>query len=207
VAGADLHDGVGDRGQTAQGGARIHHANLYVVNTGDSASGRKGEGLEMLKTYVFPSVTDDTWRNERIWSGAASGEGIIFLLRNATEVDPGAGDKRLLIEETEFGGVLDVIKRDGNKLSAMLRRAGTEPRSAIWRSRIATRTRCSCARAITTSPSTAISRAASCGQNSRATKRPTGWRTAYSGFLASGQSFCRTAATSAPNRSRTRLPG
>jgi hypothetical protein len=114
---------VWGRAASTKGGARIHRANLFAVTVGDSSLGRKGEGLETLNTYVFPTVADEIWRKERIRSGAASGEGIIFHLRDATDKDAGANDKRLLIQETEFGGMLDVINRDGNKLSAILRAA------------------------------------------------------------------------------------
>jgi hypothetical protein len=36
-------------------------------------------------------------------------------------IDEGVSDKRLLILETEFGGVLRVLEREGNKLSALIR--------------------------------------------------------------------------------------
>ena len=37
--------------------------------------------------------------------------------------DPGVADKRLLVLEPEFGGVLKALTRDGNKLSAVIRMA------------------------------------------------------------------------------------
>jgi hypothetical protein len=37
--------------------------------------------------------------------------------------DPGVADKRLLVTESEFGGVLKALQRDGNKLSALIRLA------------------------------------------------------------------------------------
>jgi hypothetical protein len=48
----------------------------------------------------------------------SSGEGLIHAVR-----DPGVTDKRLMVEETEFGAVLRVMRRDGNILSTVLRQA------------------------------------------------------------------------------------
>jgi len=114
---------IGRRAWTLAG-ARDHFTNLYAVTVGESAVGRKGEALEMLKRYVFPTVTDGdrSWPS-RIVSGAASAEGIIYALRDKTDADAGAQDKRLLLEESEFGGLLDVINRENNKLGALLRDA------------------------------------------------------------------------------------
>ena len=114
---------IGRRAWTLAG-ARDHFPNLYAVTVGESAVGRKGEALEMLKRYVFPTITDGDWIwPSRIVGGAASAEGIIFALRDKTDQDAGAEDKRLLLEESEFGGMLDVINRENNKLGALLRDA------------------------------------------------------------------------------------
>ena len=69
----------------------------------------------------------------------SSGEGLIYDVRVAVVgkeaikdrgkvigyqdviVDHGVADKRLLVVETEFGGVLKVLAREGNKLSAVMR--------------------------------------------------------------------------------------
>ena len=106
------------------GGAREHFTNLFAVTVGDSAVGRKGEALAMLKRYVIPTITkhDQKWRG-RIVSGAASGEGLIYALRDPVGDDDGADDKRLLLEESEFGGLLTVIDRKDNKLGEILRDA------------------------------------------------------------------------------------
>ena len=112
-------------------GARDHFTNLYAVTVGESAVGRKGEAWAMLKRYVFPTLTDSdkSWLS-RIAHGAASGTGLIFAMRDPTEkeeteeeTDPAERDKRLLLEESEFGGMLDIMNRDGNNLSAVLRDA------------------------------------------------------------------------------------
>jgi len=65
-------------------------------------------------------------------TGLASGEGLIHRVRDPAWhtvkgklelADAGIEDKRLLIVETEFGGVLDVMSRPGNILSAVVRQA------------------------------------------------------------------------------------
>ena len=69
----------------------------------------------------------------------SSGEGVISAVRDPTEArtpikdkgkivdyqittsDPGVDDKRLMIVESEFGGVLKAIQREGNKLTSVIR--------------------------------------------------------------------------------------
>jgi hypothetical protein len=81
------------------------------------------------------------WAADRIQAGLSSGEGLITAVRDLLETrspirekgkivdwqmvvtDTGATDKRLLILETEFGGVLRALEREGNKLSALIRLA------------------------------------------------------------------------------------
>ena len=114
---------IGRNAYTKVGNAtRKHYASLFSVTVGTTSIGRKGTGLDLLKAHVFPSIDDEIWRNKCIANGASSGTGIVFHLRNATEKDPGAEDKLLLLEETEFGNVLNVIKREGNDLSGILRK-------------------------------------------------------------------------------------
>jgi hypothetical protein len=45
--------------------------------------------------------------------------------------DQGVEDKRLLLLEPEFGGVLQALNRDGNKLSAVIRQAWDSDTMAI----------------------------------------------------------------------------
>src|SRR4029450_7174609 len=63
-----------------------------------------------------------------IRSGLSSGEGVIAAVQDPVKEGDGCGvvgvlDKRLLIVEGEFGGVLQALKREGNKLSSILRNA------------------------------------------------------------------------------------
>jgi hypothetical protein len=67
-------------------------------------------------------------------SGLSSGEGFINEVRDPIQkwnpkeaafetVDPGVNDKRLMVTEPEFAGVLSVGERQGNTLSSLIRRA------------------------------------------------------------------------------------
>ncbi len=59
----------------------------------------------------------------------SSGEGIIYRLRDPSDerdkdgelLDPGSGDKRLMVVEGELGGVFKVMQRDGSIVSTVLR--------------------------------------------------------------------------------------
>lgn len=119
--------------------ATRHYTNENAVLVGDSAIGRKGTAGDRARD-VFKSL-DDIWAKSRIKGGLSSGEGLISAVRDRVtkiepvklgkqitgyheiEVDPGELDKRLLILETEFGGVLRMVEREGNKLSPLLRQA------------------------------------------------------------------------------------
>nr|EDZ40414.1 MAG: Hypothetical protein CGL2_11346193 [Leptospirillum sp. Group II '5-way CG'] len=102
--------------------------NLLLV--GDSSKGRKGTSWGRIRQLF--DLADPVW-SKRIQSGASSGEGIVFQVRDPmlttgkdgeeTLIDPGEEDKRLLLLEPEFASVLKAIERDGNTLSAILRQA------------------------------------------------------------------------------------
>jgi uncharacterized protein DUF3987 len=91
----------------------------------------------------FFQLVDEDWCSNRVKGGLASGEGLIWEVRDPLErkgtrnrvrtddlipaeveqIDPGVADKRLLLRETEFAAVLKVAKREGNTLSPVLRLA------------------------------------------------------------------------------------
>jgi hypothetical protein len=113
--------------------------NLFTVLVGQTAKGRKGTSLGQVLRVL--GVLDSTWSNGRIMSGLASGEGLIWAVRDEIrervpirekgrvvdyeEVvgDPGEKDKRLLVAEPEFARVLQVSERESNTLSAIIRQA------------------------------------------------------------------------------------
>ena len=119
-------------------GGTVHHANLYCVSVGATAS-RKGTAKD--DTFFVIRTVDSDWFSSRIQSGLSSGEGFVWAVRDPIEeqqpirekgrvvdyqtviTDPGVEDKRLLVVESEFGSTLRVLERDGNTLSAQIRQA------------------------------------------------------------------------------------
>jgi len=102
-----------------------HYLNSYVVLIGTTSKSRKGTSWGRVKK-LFRDV-DEHWTTHCISSGLSSGEGLIEAVRDATgegeEADPGVQDKRLLVCQGEFCGVLRCMERDGNTLSIVLRDA------------------------------------------------------------------------------------
>jgi hypothetical protein len=116
-----------------------HHGNEFVVLVGKTSKARKGTSWGRI-SHLFREA-EEQWAAERIQSGASSGEGIIWSVRDAihkqerikergepvryeeVEADPGVQDKRLLIYEPEFANVLKQTERQGNTLSVILRQA------------------------------------------------------------------------------------
>jgi hypothetical protein len=122
-----------------QVGATRHYLNLFVCTAGPTALGRKGTAWDIVKMAL--SYCDPDWVMFRVTGGLVSGEGMIWEVRDEVrgqeevrergqpprteEVvkDPGVADKRLLAVETEMGGLLKVLTREGNTLSALIRQA------------------------------------------------------------------------------------
>jgi hypothetical protein len=109
-----------------------HYSNLSVALVGRTSRGRKGTALDRIRAVV--KVADEIWTNERIRGGLSSGEGLINEVRDPSMkwdakenreviVDAGVRDKRLLLVEPEFAGVLAVMERSGNTVSQLIRKA------------------------------------------------------------------------------------
>lgn len=109
-----------------------HHVNLNAALVGDTSKGRKGTAMGRIRNVMQHS--DPTWCEERIKGGLSSGEGLIHEVRDEVKrwdaaaqaweiIDPGVKEKRLLLIEPEFAGVLAVASRQGNTLSTLIRRA------------------------------------------------------------------------------------
>ena len=118
------------------GGDR-HYPNLFTVGVGPTSGGRKGSAHGPLECF-FRCIDEGWVRN--IQSGLSSGEGLIWAVRDPVfkreknrgkrssgygdvEVDPGVIDKRLLVRQLEFLGALQVMRRQGNTLSPVIRDA------------------------------------------------------------------------------------
>lgn len=128
------------RGRYLRVGDAIHHARLFVALVGNSSRARKGTSATPIKRLLRAA-------EERLQAGPtpfpgglslnisdgplSSGEGLVWAIRdpssirdkNGDPLDPGVGDKRLLVIEGEFGGALRVAGREGSSLSAILRSA------------------------------------------------------------------------------------
>lgn len=121
--------------------ATRHHTNEFLVLVGQSAKARKGTSwghVERLFVAVDGQLASDGgavagWSHRRVASGLSSGEGLIWAVRDPIEkpnkegemvvVDEGEADKRFLVQEAEFAGVLKAVERQGNTLSPVVRQA------------------------------------------------------------------------------------
>lgn len=115
-----------------------HGLRVWPVLVGPSGSGRKGTAL--ANAGVILSRAAPEWWGRQM-GGLSTGEGVIQQIRDPVEgyepvrtkgagtfrapvtLDEGVKDKRLFVIETEFGSVLQVIGRERNTLSSVLRNA------------------------------------------------------------------------------------
>ncbi|CAN5416463.1 hypothetical protein BH10BDE1_BH10BDE1_27880 [soil metagenome] len=110
-----------------------HHGNVFVVLVGKSAKGRKGTSWGHVANLFRASEPE--WFARSVLSGLTSGEGLIASVRDSGTADeqpepPGwnpakelLADKRRLVIESEFAGLLRVLQREGNRLSPVIRDA------------------------------------------------------------------------------------
>jgi hypothetical protein len=122
----------------ARAGDALHPARLNGVVVGETSKGRKGSAARPVERAL--AEVDGTFAPARVLEGLSSGEGLIWQVRDPitkyerigrgpetktelVEVDPGVADKRLLIIESEFASPLRTAQREGNTLSAVIRRA------------------------------------------------------------------------------------
>lgn len=95
--------------------ADIHFTSLYAVIVGMTSKARKGTSWGQVRRVL--GDVDRAWVEDCIGSGLSSGEGLIAT------VSGHKADKRLLVFEAEFARVLQVWRREGNTLSAIMREA------------------------------------------------------------------------------------
>ena len=104
--------------------ATHHYTNEFAVIVGQSAIARKGTSLDRILSFL--TLADSDWSTHKIGSGLASGEGVIFAIRDpktseGSVTDEGVADKRLLVTESEFAQALSAAGRKDNTLSAIIR--------------------------------------------------------------------------------------
>lgn len=100
------------------------YPNLFTVIAGGTSAG-KGTAWAHVKN-IFKDVESE-WASKRVQSGLSSGEGLIKAVSNE---DRYSNDKRLMAVETEFSTVLNMNKREGNTLSAIIRGMWDEGRAS-----------------------------------------------------------------------------
>ncbi|RQD69821.1 MAG: DUF3987 domain-containing protein, partial [Tindallia sp. MSAO_Bac2] len=112
-----------------------HYMNLFTSLVGSTSKGRKGVSFGQIKR-LFESV-DERWSRDRVTQGLSSGEGLIWAVRDEQRttrknkdgeeeeiiIVDGIDDKRLTVVESEFASTIRVLKREGNTLSAIIRKA------------------------------------------------------------------------------------
>jgi hypothetical protein len=114
-----------------QVGGSVHYTNEFALLVGPTSIGRKGEAMQIGKRPLV--LVDGDWASAAIARGFGSGESIVEAVRdpetdldedgNERIIDRGSSDKRLLVNEEEFGHVLAVAGREGSTLSALIRSA------------------------------------------------------------------------------------
>ena len=122
----------------AMAGDAPHPPRLNAVVVGTTSLGRKGSAHRAVERAL--QLADPTFVSDRMTEGLSSGEGLIWEVRDPIYkrekvgkgpdaeyedvlADAGVGDKRLWVVESEFASVLRVAQRDGNTLTAIVRRA------------------------------------------------------------------------------------
>lgn len=108
-------------GPHAVADAASHPGRLFAAIVGNTADGRKGSAASNVRR-VF-EVADPEFTASRVLGGFGSGEILVDAVRDGTEDDPGADDRRLLVYEPELARIFKVAARDGSTLSPIVRDA------------------------------------------------------------------------------------
>lgn len=109
-------------------GGTFHRLNLFLLLLGETSIARKGTSLGWI-LRILEKAEARWYADCLMFGGLASGEGVLWRLRDAAPsedgpADAGVTDKRLLVVDEEFGGsALVTLAREGNTLSATLRNA------------------------------------------------------------------------------------
>jgi hypothetical protein len=126
------------RGPHAIVGRSYHFTNLFVAIVGNTGTGRKGTGGDIVSDCMKPA--DSEWAAYCQSPNLVSGEGVIEALHDPvvkmvakkggkpddfepTTIDPGVIDKRLLITSPELASALKAANRENSILSQTLREA------------------------------------------------------------------------------------
>ncbi len=129
-----LLSGAVGRGPYQRIGDSTIHMRPFFLLVGKSGKARKGTAEHTPREVarradsILRKLYGTSDRLRVHGGGLSSGEGVAFAIRDPREPDEngkggdlGVGDKRLLVIESEFANLLELIKRPGNVLSSMLR--------------------------------------------------------------------------------------
>ncbi len=114
------------RGPFMSVGNTRHHCRQFMLHTGRSGRGRKGDAVSLVSRIERKlRELNEVAAPQVHRGGLSSREGLVYLIHDGftegkTEIEA-IHDKRLLVIESEFANVLQQSKRDGNTLSAALR--------------------------------------------------------------------------------------
>lgn len=104
----------------AEADGRKHYGNEFILLAGATSAGRKGTAS--ARTIPIMEQVDPSFSN-RVVKGLSSGEGLIKAVSLTDEnLQPGEVRSYLALLP-EFGSLLNVMKREGNTMSAILREA------------------------------------------------------------------------------------
>ena len=127
------------RGPHYSVGGDRHYGNLFAVIVAPTSKGRKGSSWGEVRR--LGGLVDGVWLETRVQGGLASGEGLLWAVRDPIiecvaqkegkkiigreeqVIDTGVEDKRLCVVESELAQALQAASRDGNTLTALLRQA------------------------------------------------------------------------------------
>ena len=105
-----------------------HFTNLFATLVGPTSKARKSSALSHIKWLL--QKADANWASNCVLSGLASGEGLIWAVRDPTVskdgeklLDTGTEYKRILVVESEFAQQMKLMNREGNILSSIIRQA------------------------------------------------------------------------------------
>jgi Protein of unknown function (DUF3987) len=117
---------------------RKHYTNLFIALAGSTGEGRKGTSDARIRPLL--KAADPDWAFNCITGGISSGEGILEAIcdeqlgtnKKGEEVVTKAGveDKRLMIVEPELGNVFEIMRREGNTASPVIRNLWDCPETA-----------------------------------------------------------------------------
>lgn len=120
-------------------GRRHHSGSRWRLQAAANAGGWKRASAELAAAVMAQSPPTPFAEWQQLFgnladlpvtlSGVSSGEGLIYAIRDPRggrgeddeRDDPGVAEKRLLINMSEFGSVLALVRRPGSTLSAHLR--------------------------------------------------------------------------------------